>query len=58
MRACRYKGKSSAYKFQLADVWVFHQVLANVKVIHHFVNESKRVEGSRVYADERYDIGV
>lgn len=46
------------YEFQLADVWMIRQVLTDVTVVHHFVQEGKWMGGSRIHAEERDDVGV
>lgn len=50
--------KNRAYKFQPANARAIHQVLTEVKIIHHRIEESKRVAWCRIDTEERDDIRV
>ena len=50
--------KDHAYESQPADVRVTRQISAEVKVVHHLVNESKLVTEGRIRAEERDDIRI
>ena len=57
-KACGQYSKGCAYKFQPAGVWVLHQILAKVRVVHHFVEERKWMTRGRIHAEERNNIPV
>ena len=57
-RICGRNGKGYTYEFQPADLRVFHEVPAEVKIVHHLIEESKRMARGRIYAEERNNIWV
>ena len=57
-RICGRNGKGYTYEFKPADLRVFHEVPAEVKIVHHLIEESKRMAGGRIHAEERNNIRV